>query len=113
MARSVWLSDAEILGVYKESESVEAGTGWVAITEAAALLVGRKDQAEVADRQQVQRGIERMQAVVTAPRAAQTDNLHRAGGRFGVAIVLAPRRALDTHWRPRPDRQPVPGLRWS
>ena len=37
-----------------------------------------------------------MQAVVTAPRAAQTDNLHRAGGRFGVAIVLAPRRALDT-----------------
>ena len=37
-----------------------------------------------------------MQAVVTAPRAAQTHNLHRAGGRFGVAIVLAPRRALDT-----------------
>ena len=36
-----------------------------------------------------------MQAVVTAPRAAQTHNLHRAGGRFGVAIVLAPRRALD------------------
>ena len=48
LARSVWLSDAEILGVYKESESVEAGTGWVAITEAAALLVGRKDQAEAA-----------------------------------------------------------------
>ena len=47
-------------------------------------------------RQQVQRGIERMQAVVTAPRAAQTHNLHRAGGRFGVAILLAPRRALDT-----------------
>ena len=46
LARSVWLSDAEILGVYKESESVEAGTGWVAITGAAALLVGRKDQAE-------------------------------------------------------------------
>ena len=37
-----------------------------------------------------------MQAVVTAPRAAQTHNLHRAGGRFGVAILLAPRRALDT-----------------
>ena len=48
LARSVWLSDAEILGVYKESESVEAGTGWVAITAAAALLVGRKDQAEAA-----------------------------------------------------------------
>ena len=47
-------------------------------------------------RQQVQRGIERMQAVVTAPRAAQTHNLHRAGGRFGVAILLAPRRALHT-----------------
>ena len=30
-----------------------------------------------------------MQAVVTAPRAAQTHNLHRAGGRFGVAFVLA------------------------
>ena len=37
-----------------------------------------------------------MQAVVTAPRAAQTHNLHRAGGRFGVAILLAPRRALHT-----------------
>ena len=30
-----------------------------------------------------------MQAVVTALRAAQTHNLHRAGGRFGVAFVLA------------------------
>ena len=37
-----------------------------------------------------------MQAVVTAPRAAQTHNLHRAGGRFGVAILLARLRALDT-----------------
>ena len=37
-----------------------------------------------------------MQAVVTAPRAAQTHNLHRAGGRFGVAFVLARLRALDT-----------------
>ena len=42
---------------------------------------------------------------VTAPRAAQTHN-RRAGGRF-VAILLAPRRGH--HWRPRPDRQPVPG----
>ena len=32
----------------------------------------------------------------TAPRAAQTHNLHRAGGRFGVAFVLARLRALDT-----------------
>ena len=37
-----------------------------------------------------------MQAVVTAPRAAQTHNLHRARGRFGVAFVLARLRALDT-----------------
>ena len=37
-----------------------------------------------------------MQAVVTAPRAAQTHNLHRAGGRFGVAFVLVRLRALDT-----------------
>ncbi len=37
-----------------------------------------------------------MQAVVTAPRAAQTHNLHRAGGRFGGAFVLARLRALDT-----------------
>ena len=37
-----------------------------------------------------------MQAVVTAPRAAQTHNLHRAGGRFGVAFVLARLGALDT-----------------
>ena len=37
-----------------------------------------------------------MQAVVTAPRAAQTHNLHRAGGRFGVALVLARLGALDT-----------------
>ena len=51
---------------------------------------------QVALRQQVQRGIEPMQAVVTAPRAAQTHNLHRAGGRFGVAFVLARLRTLDT-----------------
>ena len=51
---------------------------------------------QVALRQQVQRGIEPMQAVVTAPRAAQTHNLHRAGGRFGVAFVLVRLRALDT-----------------
>ena len=44
----------------------------------------------------IQRGIEPMQAVVTAPRAAQTHNLHRAGGRFGVAFVLVRLRALDT-----------------
>ena len=37
-----------------------------------------------------------MQAVVTAARAAQAHNLHRAGGRFGVAFVLARLRALDT-----------------
>ena len=37
-----------------------------------------------------------MQAVVTAPRAAWTHNLHRAGGRFGGAFVLARLRALDT-----------------
>ena len=48
LARSVWLSDAEILGVYEESESVSAGTGWVAIAKATALLAGRKDQAEAA-----------------------------------------------------------------
>ena len=48
LARSVWLSDAEILGVYEESESIEAGTGWVAIAAAAELLAGRKDQAEAA-----------------------------------------------------------------
>ena len=52
------------------------------------------DQVEF--RQQVQRGIVPMQAVVTAPRAAQTHNLHRAGGRFGVAFVLVRLRALDT-----------------
>ena len=51
---------------------------------------------QVALRQQVQRGIEPMQAVLTAPRAAQTHNLHRAGGRFGVAFVLARLGALDT-----------------
>ena len=37
-----------------------------------------------------------MQAVVTAPRAAQTHNLHRPAGRFGVAFVLVRLRALDT-----------------
>ena len=37
-----------------------------------------------------------MQAVVTAPRAAQTHNLHRAGGRFGVAFVLVRLRALHS-----------------
>jgi len=37
-----------------------------------------------------------MHAVLTAPRAAQIHNLHRAGGRFGVALVLARLRALDT-----------------
>ena len=51
---------------------------------------------QVALRQQVQRGIEPMRAVVTAPRAGQTHNLHRAGGRFGVAFVLARLGALDT-----------------
>ena len=50
-----------------------------------------------------------MQAVVTAPRAAQTHNLHRAGGRFrrGYRARAAP--STRHHWRPRPDRQPVPG----
>ena len=42
---------------------------------------------QVALRQQVQRGIEPMQAVVTAPRAAQTHNLHRAGGRLRILRV--------------------------
>ena len=37
-----------------------------------------------------------MHAVLTAPRAAQIHNLHRAGGPFGVALVLARLRALDT-----------------
>ena len=46
LARSVWLSDAEILDVYKKSESVEAGTGWVGIAAAAELLAGWKDQAQ-------------------------------------------------------------------
>ena len=49
---------------------------------------------QVALQQQVQRGIERMQAV--APRAARTHNLHRAGGRFRVTLVHARLRALDT-----------------
>ena len=50
-----------------------------------------------------------MQAVVTAPRAAQTHNLHRAGRRFGVAFVLARLRALGHRWCPRPDQQPLSG----
>ena len=60
------------------------------------MVTRRRISTPVALRQQVQRGIEPMQAVVTAPRAAQTHNLHRAGGRFGVAFVLARLRALDT-----------------
>ena len=59
-------------------------------------------------RQQVQRDIERMQAVVTAPRAAQTDNLHRRRSfRRGYRARAVP--STRHHWRPRPDRQPVPG----
>ena len=46
LARSVWLSDAEILDLYKGSESVVAGTGWVGIAAAAELLAGWKDQAQ-------------------------------------------------------------------
>ena len=46
LARSVWLSDAEILDVYEGSESVVAGTGWVGIAAAAELLAGWKDQAQ-------------------------------------------------------------------
>ena len=60
------------------------------------MVTRRRISTKVALRQQVQRGIAPMQAVVTAPRAAQAHNLHRAGGRFGVAFVLARLRALDT-----------------
>ena len=50
-----------------------------------------------------------MQAVVTAPRAAQTHNLHRCRRSFrrGYRARAAP--STRHHWRPRPDRQPVPG----
>ena len=49
----------------------------------------------ITHRRQVQCGIERMQNVVTARRAARPRNLHCAGGGFRVAFVLAPLRALD------------------
>ena len=62
---------------------------------------------QVAHRQQVQRGIERMQAV--APRAVRTHNLHRAGGRFRATVVHARLRALDTAGVLGPDRQSLPG----
>ena len=50
----------------------------------------------VAGQRQVQRGIERMQTVVTARRTPRTRNLHCAGGRFRVAFVFTPLRALAT-----------------
>ena len=47
-------------------------------------------------RRQVERGVERMQTVVTGARVAQALNLHRAEGRLQVALVHAPLRALDS-----------------
>ena len=45
---------------------------------------------------QVERGIERMQTLVTSPRVAHPLDLHRAEDRFQVAFVHAALRALDT-----------------
>ena len=50
----------------------------------------------VAGQRQVQRSIERMQIVLTARRTPRTRNLHCAGGRFRVAFVFTPLRALAT-----------------
>ena len=45
---------------------------------------------------QVERGIERMQTLVTSPRVAHPLDLHRAEDRLQVAFVHAALRALDT-----------------
>ena len=47
-ARSAGLSDEAILGIYEESESVERGSGWVAVAAAPASPAGRRRRAEAA-----------------------------------------------------------------
>ena len=47
-ARSAGLSDEAILGIYEESESVERGSGWVAVAAATASQADRRRRAEAA-----------------------------------------------------------------